>query len=246
MNTLPRVLLVEDDASLRRFVELALDELPIELLSCPDVDAALALLASQPVALVITDRMRPGRSGFDLLATLEAAPALRAGARVVVFSAGLSQEVRQRLDRGGGVWRLLSKPCSVAELEGCVREAMALDAGNAAAPVQAQGHEQALEQAVEQAIALQFGGNRALYAAFRASCLQQFAADISDGDRACAEHDGPALHRLAHSLKSVLQTLGHADAAALARRLEDLAAQGHWEQALPLWPGLREALSRLA
>lgn len=245
MNARPRVLLVEDDASLCRFVGLALDELPIELISCTNVDAALAELGQHSAALVITDLMMPGRSGFELLAALDATPALRAGARVVVFSAGLTSEVRQRLERGGGVWRLLSKPCSVADLEACVREAIALDPGTPPA-MQAPEHEPAHEQAVEQAIAQQFGGHRALYAAFRASCLQQFAADIREGDRACAAHDGPALHRLAHSLKSVLLILGHADASALARQLEDLAAQTRWDDALPLWPGLREALSRFA
>ena len=227
MNTRPRVLLVEDDASLRRFVELALGELPITLVACADVDAALAELGLQAAALVITDLMMPRRSGFELIDALNAEPALQAGARMVVFSAGLNPEVRLRL-ASASVWRLLSKPCSVAELEACVRDALGL----------AQ-HEE------DQAVARQFGGNRALYQAFRASCLAQFGADIRAGDGACMQGDGPALHRLAHSLKSVLLTLGHADDAALARQLEDSAAHARWDEALPLWQRLREALVRL-
>lgn len=231
MNAWPRVLLVEDDASLRRFVELALDELPISLFACADVDAALADLGLQAAALIITDLSMPHRSGFELIEALNAAPALQAGARVVVFSAGLSPEVRQRL-ASAGVWRLLSKPCPVAELEACVRDALGLaDSG--------------VEAGQDRAVAQQFGGNRALYTAFRASCLAQFEADIRTGDRACAQDDSEALQRLAHSLKSVLLTLGHADDAALARRLEDSAEQAQWDTGLPLWQRLREALARL-
>lgn len=231
MNGRPRVLLVEDDASLRRFVLLALDELSITLVACADVDAALAELGRQSAALIITDLMLPGRSGFELIDALNATPALKAGARLVVFSAGLSPDVRKRL-ASAGIWRLLSKPCAVAELETCVREALGLTG----APAQ---------DGQEQTVARQFGGNHALYQAFRASCLTQFAADIRAGDAACAQGDGPALHRLAHSLKSVLLTLGHENDAALARQLEDSAAQAQWDEALPLWRRLREALAGL-
>lgn len=236
MNVRPRVLVVEDDASLRRFVELALEELPIELVACAAVDAALAELGRQAAALIITDLMMPGRSGFELIEVLNATPALQAGARVVVFSAGLSPAVRKRL-ASVGVWRLLSKPCPVTELEACVRDALALapDSGPATPP----------SAGAEQAVAQQFGGNRALYTVFRASCLAQFAADIQAGDLACAQGDSPALHRLAHSLKSVLLTLGHAEDAALARRLEDTAAPALWGEALPLWHRLRETLAQL-
>ncbi len=40
----PCVLLVEDDTSITRFVAMALDQLPIELLTCTSVPAAVALL----------------------------------------------------------------------------------------------------------------------------------------------------------------------------------------------------------
>ena len=51
----PCVLLVEDDSSITRFVEMALDQLPIELLTCTTVPAAVALLQQRDVKLVITD-----------------------------------------------------------------------------------------------------------------------------------------------------------------------------------------------
>jgi CheY-like chemotaxis protein len=237
----PRVLLVEDDASLQRFVALALDEMDIELLLCGDVDTALNLLAQNKVQLILSDLMMPGRSGFELIEALNARPDLRGDAKLVVFSAGLTPSVRQRLD-GLQVWRLLSKPCSVAALEACVSEGVGLDKNAVPTPVHAPDPGCA-------AIAQHFGGNAALYQTFRASCLQQFAADLAIGDLACAQADAPALRRLVHSLKSVLFILGYAEASDQARRLEDLAAhlgQGaDWPIALVEWQRLRAAVARL-
>ncbi len=237
MNAKPRVLLVEDDASLQRFVALALDELDIELQCCADVEQALQALADRPAQLIVTDLMMPGRSGFELIDMLAAQPALRAGARLVVFSAGLTLPVRERLAAQAVVWRLLSKPCSVVDLERCISEGLgqapSLTTPTAAAP------EASADSA---AIAQYFGGNTALYLAFRARCLQQFQVDLQLGDDACAATDAPAVQRLAHSLKSVLLSLGHAPASALARRLEDAAEQTLWPQMLGGWHELRVAL----
>lgn len=241
MSQRPRVLLIEDDASLQRFVALALDEFEIELRVVADVDSALAELASAPVALILSDLMLPGRSGFELIDALAAQPELQGGARLVVFSAGLNPQTRQRLERPQ-VWGLLSKPCSLAELELCVREALVAPARPPAAPQQA---EPAGDELAASAIQTHFGGNEALYRAFRASCLQQFRADLAEGDRALNAADAPALHRLAHSLKSVLLTLGHAEASALARALEACCEQADEAGAAALWQSLRAELEAL-
>lgn len=238
MSQRPRVLLIEDDASLQRFVALALDEFEIELRVVADVDSALAELASAPVALILSDLMLPGRSGFELIDALADEPGLQGAARLVVFSAGLNPQTRQRLDRPQ-VWGLLSKPCSLAELEGCVRDALA---------PQARPHAPTARPAdavAASAIHAHFGGNEALYRAFRASCLLQFRTDVADGDRALHAADAPALRRLAHSLKSVLLTLGLAEVSALARTLECCCEQADWAGATPLWRTLRAELEAL-
>jgi CheY-like chemotaxis protein len=237
----PRVLLVEDDASLRRFVALALDELPIELQCCADVDTALDALAQAPAGLVITDLMLPGRSGFELIDALAAAPELRGAAKLAVFSAGLNPTTRDRLLAGGAVWRLLPKPCSVAELEACVREAVLAQPPEPAVVPSAPQAESDGERAITQ----HFGGNRALYQAFLSSCLQQFGRDIEQGERARQAGDAAALRHLARSLKSVLLTLGHPDASQLAAELERATERGDWLQAGPLWQALRGRLQHL-
>lgn len=232
--SLPRVLLVEDDPSLQRFVEMALELMPLELRCCDSVGAAIQLLQQSPVALIVTDLLLPDGSGRELLVRLNAEPALRGQARVVVFSAGLGDTVRAEL-LALGAWRLLAKPCSLDELEQCVSEGLAgTHDGATATP------------AASDPVHSHFGGNAALYQAFRASCLAQFAHDIEAGESACRSTDAQALRRLAHSLKSVLLTLGHDGESAQAAALETAAEAADWPQARPLWRSLRERLCALS
>jgi len=238
-----RVLLVEDDPSLQRFVSMVLEDLAVELTVCGDVGSALLALQRNAFELLITDLMLPDRSGLDLLAELQARPVLRGSARLVAFSAGLQPEVRSRLQTLD-VERMLFKPCSVGELEACVLEILGpvSTASDAPAPPPQQ---QPAPQADQEAILRNFGGDAALYRGFRAASLEQFGQDLQEGERACTTRDTPALRRLAHSLKSVLLILGLDSCSDLAKRLER-----QLEQALNVgasWPaeadGLRRELS---
>lgn len=93
----------------------------------------------------------------------------------------------------------------------------------------------------QEAIDLYFEGDRSLYAEYAAACLTQFTADIEAGDAACARGEAPAMRRLAHSLKTVLMTLGRNDLSELARAIEAAAEDGSsaWQE---IWPALRAAL----
>jgi HPt (histidine-containing phosphotransfer) domain-containing protein len=91
-----------------------------------------------------------------------------------------------------------------------------------------------------------FAGDQALYAAYRDSCRRQFAHDRRAGDAALAAGDHAGLRRLAHSLKTVLQTLGHDDDSAVARQLEHDASDGRTEAAHQGWARLGQALDRLS
>lgn len=81
-----RVLLVEDDAAIRQFVTLALEDLPVTVQACATVDEALDALQEGPVGLVLTDLHLAGDSGLRLLERLVVDPALRGTARLAVFS----------------------------------------------------------------------------------------------------------------------------------------------------------------
>ena len=95
------------------------------------------------------------------------------------------------------------------------------------------------------AIAAHFGGDRSLFMAFRASCLVQFEADMAKGDGGLMHGQLSDLHHLAHSLKSVLATLGQPPLASIARQLEDCASGGDPHRAAPLWSELRSGLAAL-
>lgn len=246
----PRVLLVDDDVSIRRFVAMAIEELGVELLACASVAEALATLREQgPVELVLTDLMMPGESGLVLLQRLADEPALRGSARLAVFSAGL-QGVVQRQLASYGIWRQLAKPVSVTELEDCVREAVlaaSASVGTGRKTGAAAAEDAATDLTAEEISAVQthFAGERDLFITFRDSCLLQFSVDVRQGDAAVAQGDAPALRRLAHSLKSVLATLGHEAPADVARQLEFNAAAGDWAACRALWNALRAGLGGL-
>lgn len=238
----PRVVLVDDDATIRRLAEMALEDLSIQFIACDGAAAARQALRDGPAALLITDLMMPGESGFELLASLVADPALRAGARLVVFSAGLNADNRARL-AGLDVWRELSKPVSLQALEDCVLDALGPLPPAQAAASSAQGAIAAWSAAEQQVLADKFGGDERLFADFRAQVHRQWAEDLAEGTRLCAAADWPALQRLAHSLKAVLELLGDAAGADTARQLEAAAAVGDAARCRDSWPRLAPHLS---
>lgn len=221
-----RALLVEDDASVARFVGLAIEELPIELIVCADVASALIALKEARCFLIITDLMLPGESGLELVKRLQADKALRGDALIVVYSAGLNAQSRAEL-APYPIWRMLSKPVSVGDLTACVQDALhavlAVPSGQTApisipAPVERMSSPRP-EREVD-AITVHFGGDAELFDEYREACLAQFLHDIATGDVAVAASDWAALTRLAHSLKTVLKTLGNPEGSAVAAELE--------------------------
>ena len=252
----PRVVVLDDDEMIRRFVTMALEELPIELVSCDTVAAAMLALHAAPgaVPLVITDLMLRGETGFDLLNTLKALPAGRPAPLVAVFSAGMVADLRKQLSQFE-VWRLLPKPIGVLELEACVKEALLaweaaghpLASAEPEEPTERQAPQEArldgsLEDHERQAVQLNFAGDLALFTGYRAACRAQWPQDVVEGDAAVSTRDAPALRRLGHSLKTVLRLLGQPEIAQQAQALDEASARADWPTALPLWHTLRLAL----
>lgn len=238
-----RVVLVEDDPLVRQLLTMVWDDYLLDLQPCSSVAQALAALRTAPADLIVTDLMLPGASGLDLLAHLAAEPALRAQARVAVFSAGIDATTAARLQTFG-VWRVLRKPLPVGELQDCVQDAGATLRPAAGAAAEAGPEAAAAPQ--PSAIDSHFGGNATLFNAFRVAAQQQFAQDLAAGDAALQAADAPALQRLAHSLKSVLLSLGHTSFGQLAAALETSAGLADWPAARPQWLALRRALAELA
>ncbi len=223
MTAPSRVLLLEDDASIRRFVGLALAELPIELVEARTIAEAWEQLGRQDIDLFISDLMLPDGNAMDMFHAFRAQP--RASAMpVVIFSAGVSAATRE-LAAELGVFRVLDKPVPYLDLVACVEQAIGV-ANQLPADQAAMRADSVPATQRQRAIDDHFGGQAALFDEFLASCLAQLPADIEAGDQACATHDTGALRRVAHNLKSVLQLIGSTEGHAMARRLEHAAAEG--------------------
>ncbi|MFG6488006.1 response regulator [Roseateles sp. BYS78W] len=215
-----RLLLIEDDASIARFVELALEELPGHDAAAPAVElhvvrslaGARQALVEGGWQLVVSDLMLPDGSAETLLAE---GFALADGAPPwVVFSAGL-HETRQAALEARGVARTLRKPVPLVELLDTVAEL--LPGGTPAATAAA---------VADDPVQRHFGGDRALFESFRDGCIARFTDDLAQGDAAVAGADAAALRRVAHGLKAVLELIGHPGLADQARAIEDAAALG--------------------
>src|SRR3954471_10036638 len=87
-NRRTRVLIAEDDDSLRALMRLTIDIGDLDIEEAEDGTAALAAARATPPDLVLLDWMMPGLSGLDLCRELRADP-LTAGATIVMVTAGV-------------------------------------------------------------------------------------------------------------------------------------------------------------
>jgi DNA-binding NtrC family response regulator len=112
------ILIVEDEAKMRRLLEINLGEEGYKIISAPDAETGLKLLASESVDLILTDLKLPGMSGLDLLQTVKQQhPALP----VVVMTAFGTVETAVDAMKAGATDYVL-KPFSLAEMRMVVRK----------------------------------------------------------------------------------------------------------------------------
>jgi two-component system, NtrC family, response regulator AtoC len=109
---MPTILIIEDEAKMRRLLELNLGEDGFKTVSAPDAETGLRLLASEQVDLVLTDLKLPGMSGLELL---QAVKRQNAALPVVVMTAFGSVETAVEAMKAGATDYVL-KPFSLAEM----------------------------------------------------------------------------------------------------------------------------------
>jgi two-component system, NtrC family, response regulator len=117
-----RVLIIDDDTSLRRVLEYNLQEEGYEVLTAADGESGLRLFAEQPPLLVITDLKMPGISGFQVLERIKAEAA---GTLVIVITAfGAIDNAVEAMKLGA--YDYVTKPFNREALKLTVRKALAL------------------------------------------------------------------------------------------------------------------------
>ena len=115
------VLVVEDNAGMRRIVVRQLSEAGYRLLEAPDAEAAMAIIDSpEPIDLLLTDVVMPGAMDGRDLARIAAVR--RPGLRTLLTSGFPDARWGGTSPRTGG--RLLNKPYRKDELRRAVREAL--------------------------------------------------------------------------------------------------------------------------
>jgi DNA-binding NtrC family response regulator len=109
---MPAILIVEDEAKMRRLLELNLGEDGFTTLSAGDAEAGLKLLRENPVDLVVTDLKLPGMNGLEFL---QAIKRQNAALPVVVMTAFGSVETAVDAMKAGASDYVL-KPFSLTEM----------------------------------------------------------------------------------------------------------------------------------
>jgi len=118
-----RVLLVEDNASVRRTFERLLKRLGYEVITAASAEEAEGLALTQPFALLLTDMMLPGRSGADLAERLrQRLPEVR-----VILMSGYTDDEEIRRRAAHGSLRFLPKPVDLEMLAREVHAALGED-----------------------------------------------------------------------------------------------------------------------
>jgi response regulator RpfG family c-di-GMP phosphodiesterase/serine/threonine protein kinase len=119
-----RVLIVDDEPSIRLFCREVMRLGELETLEAPDGEEALRLTEEWPPDLALIDVQMPGMTGPELLRRLRANPPT-ANLKVIMFSGQTSgDEMSGMLMRGADDY--LSKPFSVPQLLGRVQSALRL------------------------------------------------------------------------------------------------------------------------
>jgi DNA-binding NtrC family response regulator len=115
-----RILLVDDDESLRLVLRMELEELGYAVTAAASGEEALALAEREAPDLVLTDVRMPGLSGLDLLARLrESAP----GVTVILMTAYGSIQLAVQAMKAGA-YDFIAKPVDHDELSLLLRRAL--------------------------------------------------------------------------------------------------------------------------
>jgi len=118
---MPRVLVVDDEAGIRRSIRKMLERAGYEITECGDGAEALALIERASFDVILTDLHLPNFDGLALARALKALPGTKP--RVVVIS-GSGEGGMTEIATALGAVATLSKPFTGGDLIGVVEKAL--------------------------------------------------------------------------------------------------------------------------
>jgi len=111
---MPKLLVIDNDASFREFMTLALTLEGYDVQSVADGETALDVLNNRALDLVLLDLSMPNLNGWDVLRRIREIPTLQS-VKVVIITANADEETRRRSVHER-IDALLIKPLSLEEI----------------------------------------------------------------------------------------------------------------------------------
>ena len=130
-----KIMLVEDDKSLREIYSIRLVAAGYEVVSAGDGEEALALAVQSRPDLVVSDVMMPKISGFDMLDILRSTPET-ANIKVIMMTALSSEDQRERGENLGANRYLVKSQVGIEDVINAVHEVLGDRAQPMAQPAQ--------------------------------------------------------------------------------------------------------------
>lgn len=118
-----KIMLVEDDKSLREIYSIRLVAEGYEIVSASDGEEALALAVKERPDLILSDVMMPKISGFDMLDILRSTPETK-DIKVIMMTALSSEDQRQRGESLGADRYLVKSQVGIEDVINVVHEVL--------------------------------------------------------------------------------------------------------------------------
>jgi DNA-binding NtrC family response regulator len=115
---MPTILIIEDEARMRRLLEIDLGEAGYQTFSAEDAEKGLDLLRREQIDLILTDLKLPGMNGLELL---QSAKRINATLPIIVMTAHGTVETAVEAMKAGATDYVL-KPFSLAEMRVAVQK----------------------------------------------------------------------------------------------------------------------------
>ena len=115
-----KVLIVDDERKMRRVLQILLEQMGLESEAAENGEAALALVRSEKIDLILTDLKMPGMTGLELLAQVRG---LDADVPVIVLTAHGTIETAVEAMKHGAFDYIL-KPFDIEAIELIIRKAL--------------------------------------------------------------------------------------------------------------------------
>ena len=116
-----KIMVVEDDASLREIYSIRITAEGYEVVSAGDGEEALAVAVREKPDLILSDVMMPKISGFDMLDILRSTPET-ANIKVIMMTALSADDQRQRGERLGANRYLVKSQVGIEDVINAIHE----------------------------------------------------------------------------------------------------------------------------